>query len=435
MSKAARAFLAIVAFLPLAGAVSPQSLQLTTVSDFVPSAALSPLPGPVKGNLQTEVTRITTQVALDASASIVDNLSLSATAWALADSLPTYDPSQVPAARLDISSRVLQLGLDWQILPGSLSLDLGKEIIHPSSGFFKTPLDIISRGAAGNVPQPTPAASPKWEEGWIGARLQWITGDFSLENFLSPRLTWSDAANAALQYLSLTQPDYQDQLRLDARLGQTDFQALVLLSSGGPGSADPALRFQAGAGLDASLGTSLTLRAEATLSDSQDRVGVVDPLALAVATQTLAWVPRALAGLTWSINSDVSLMAEYYYDGLGFAGADYSALLSYSKNRLAATPAAQAAAPDLAGQFGAFSSARHYAFLRLADDFTNRLTGQGWMEFNLQDLSFLYGAGMSAKYDNWGLSGSLTGSWGGAGTEAQALPFLWQLDLELQFYI
>lgn len=40
-----------------------------------------------------------------------------------------------------------------------------------SSGFFRTPLNLISRGATGNVPQQIPAAAPQWEEGWIGTRL------------------------------------------------------------------------------------------------------------------------------------------------------------------------------------------------------------------------------------------------------------------------
>ncbi len=221
--------------------------------------------GAGKGSLQSEVTRLTSQAALSYTASPADNLTLSGTAWVLLDSLPTYDPTRVPPSRLDFSSRLLQLDLAWQILPGSLSLSLGKEIIHPSSGFFKTPLNLISRGAAGNVPQQTPAASPQWEEGWIGAKVQWIEGNISLEDFFSPRLQWSDHADDALQYLSLQQEDYQDQLRLDAHVGATDLQALALISSGGPGSADPTLRFQSGAGLDANIGDHLTIRAEATL--------------------------------------------------------------------------------------------------------------------------------------------------------------------------
>ena len=103
-------------------------------------------------------------------------------------------------SRLALSSRLLQADLAWQIIPGVLAWDTGKVIIHPSSGFFRTPLNLMSRGAAGNVPQQIPAAAPQWEEGWIGTRLLWMAGDVSLENFFSPRLVWSSDADAVLGF-------------------------------------------------------------------------------------------------------------------------------------------------------------------------------------------------------------------------------------------
>ena len=160
-------------------------------ADAVPSATLAPTRGPGSPLVQAEATRITSQFALSGHASPVGGLTLSVTAWALLDSLPDYNPLDVPGARLALSSRLLQADLTWQIIPGVLVWDTGKEIIHPSSGFFRTPLNLISRGAAGNVPQQIPAAAPHWEEGWIGTRLLWMVGDFSFENFFSPRLVWS----------------------------------------------------------------------------------------------------------------------------------------------------------------------------------------------------------------------------------------------------
>ena len=319
---------------------------------------------------------------------------------------------------------------EWQILPGELIIDLGKQIIHPSSGFFKTPLNLFSRGPAGNVPQQIPAAAPQWEEGWWGVKVLGILGDWTLEDFLSPPLTWSDAADRTLRYLSLKQDDLEDQVRIDGHLGTVDVQFLALVSESAPGNSDPALHFQSGAGIDSNVGDHLTVRAEATVSDSLDRVDVVDAPSLAVADRTIAWVPQALAGFTWSIDADLSFMAEYYYNGLAFFGDDYASALQYAQTRLNSG----STAPDVAGQFGLFSLARNYAFLRLADDFTDRISGQAWTEINLQDLSGMFGVGVGAKYDKWGLSGSLAQTWGGDGTEAHFLPYLWQLDIELSFY-
>jgi hypothetical protein len=421
---------ALFAFVFVAAIAPSFALNGTILGDFIPASALTAVAGPGSSQIQAEATRTTTQAVMTQSSTLPDGWTLSGTLWLLLDSLPTNDPTQVPPDRLDLSSRLLQLEAQWQILPGALILDIGKQIIHPSSGFFKTPLNLFSRGPAGNVPQQIPAAAPQWEEGWWGVKMVGILGDWTLEDFLSPPLMWSDSADRALRYLSLRQDDLEDQVRIDGHLGAVDVQFLGLVSASDPGNSDSTVQFRGGAGVDSNLGDHLTLRAEATLSDSLDRLDVVDASSLAVADRTVAWVPQALAGFTWSIDADLSFMAEYYYDGLALFGDDYATALQYAQNRLSSA----SAAPDVAGQFGFFSLARNYVFFRLADDFTDRITGQGWTEINLQDLSGMFGVGIGAKYDRWGLSGSLTQTWGGAGTEAQLLPYLWQLDIELSFY-
>ena len=420
---------ALVALLVGMTSLRAFGLDGTVVTDFVPSAARI-IPSPGSAPMQAETTRATTQAVAGDSATLPGGWILSGTVWTLLDSLPTDDPRQVPDTGVDFSSRLLQLDARCQVVPGILMVDLGKQLIHPSSGFFKTPLDLISRGAAGNVPQSTPAASPQWEEGWVGAKVVGIVGDWSFEDFLAPALTWSAAADRTLQYLSLQQSAWQNQVRVDVHMGAADLQFLTLVTGIGLGTSGQALHVQTGAGLDGNVGDSLTVRAEATLADSLDRLAVADAASLSVVDQTRTWVPRALVGSTWSINAELSLMAEYYYDGLGFFGDEYASAIQYAKNRWLTG----ADAPDLAGQFGPFSLGRNYTFLRLADTITDQITGQGWTEINLQDLSGIMGIGIAAKYDHWGISGAFTQTWGGDGTEAQVLPYLWQLDAELQFY-
>jgi hypothetical protein len=308
--------------------------------DAAPSAALASTQGPGSPLVQVEATRITSQFALSGHTSPLEGLTLSATAWALLDSLPDNNPLDVPGARQAFSSRLLQGDVSWQIIPGVLIWDTGKQIIHPSSGFFRTPLNLISRGAAGNVPQQIPAAAPQWEEGWIGTRLLWMIGDFSIEDFFSPRL-------AAIGYVSAQQDDFIDQLRVQAHIGGVDLQFLGLVSTGGPGSADPDVHAQAGAGFDANVGDRLTVRGELSVADSLPRLAVADPVALTAVTQSVPWVVRALAGLTWSISTETSLIVEYAYNGLGFVGTDYANLIQYAANRLSKG----GAAPDVLGQF------------------------------------------------------------------------------------
>ena len=424
-----RALIVAMALATLAG-LPVFALEGEIDVDATPSATLVPTQGPGSPLVQAEATRITSQFALSGHASPVEGVTLSATAWALLDSLPDYNPLDVPGARLALSSRLLQADLSWQIIPGMLIWDTGKEIIHPSSGFFRTPLNLISRGAAGNVPQQIPAAAPQWEEGWIGTRLLWMVGDLSFENFFSPRLVWPSAVDAVLGYVSAQQDDFIDQLRIQAHINGIDLQFLGLVSTGGPGSADPDVHAQAGAGVDANIGDRVTVRGEVSVADSLSRLVVADPVALTATTQPVPWVVRALAGLTWSISTKTSLIAEYAYNGLGLAGADYTNAIQYARNRLGSG----GAAPDVLGQFGSFEAAQHYAFARLSEDITDQLTAQGWVEVNLQDPSAMDGIGITMTNDGWGLSGSVTTTWGGSATEAGASPFLWQLDIELKVF-
>lgn len=426
--SAAWAALAIV----LLAANEPSAFALggEVVLDAAPSATLEPTLGPGSPLVQAEATRITTQLALSGQAAPMEGVTLSATAWALLDTLPDYNPLDVPGSRLALSSRLLQADLAWQLIPGVLAWDTGKEVIHPSSGFFRTPLNLMSRGAAGNVPQQVPAAAPQWEEGWIGTRLLWMAGDLSVENFFSPRLVWSSDTDAVLGLLTAQQPDYMDQLRIQAHTGGVDLQALALVFTGGPGSADPSVHAQAGAGFDANIGDRVTLRGEASIADSLQRLAVVDSLALAVATQSVPWVVRALAGFTWSISTKTSLMVEYAYNGLGFGGADYTNVILYARNRLETG----ASAPDVLGQFGSFEAGQHYAFARLAENITDQLTAQGWVEINLQDPSAMNGLALTMTNDMWSLAGSVTSTWGGSATEAGVSPLLWQLDIECALF-
>ncbi len=420
----------IAGFFLAAAGLSAFALEGEIDVDAAPSATLAPMQGPGSPLVQAEATRITSQLALSGHTSPIEGLTLSATAWALLDSLPDYNPLDVPGNRLALSSRLLQADLSLQIIPGVLIWDTGKEIIHPSSGFFRTPLNLISRGAAGNVPQQIPAAAPQWEEGWIGTRLLWMFGDFSFENFFSPRLVWSSGADAALGYVSAPQNDFQDQLRIQAHVSGVDLQALGLVSTGGPGSSDPGVHTAAGLGMEANIGNRVTVRGEVSVADSLTRLAVADPALLTTTMQTVPWVVRALAGFTWSITTKTSLIVEYAYDSLGFAGTDYSNAIQYSRNRLSSG----GAVPDVLDQFGSFEAAQHYAFARLTEDITDQLTAQGWVEVNLQDPSAMDGIGITMTNDGWGLSGSVTSTWGGSATEAGASPFLWQMDIELKLF-
>ena len=187
-----------------------------------------------------------------------------------------------------------------------------------------------------------------------------------------------------------------------------------------------------GAGLDTNLGDAVTVRAEISAVDSQERVIVTNDQLLATAAQSVSWAPRALAGCTWTNKDQLSVMAEYYYNGAGFIGSDYSTVIRYSQN-LRSSPGASA--PDVLDQFGPFSAGQHYGFVRVSGKIDDTLSAAGWTAINLQDLSGLTRPVLTLSHDKWNVNGSVMGAWGGSGTEAGLPPLLWRVDLEVGLFL
>ena len=156
--------------------------------DVLPTAALVQQTPPFGPWMQTETTELTLQGALSHTQPIVEGLSLSGTVWGMADSLPSQSPLSTPAAKIDLQSRVLEMKLVWEAIPGTLIWDAGKKVIHPSSGFFRTPLNVISHGPLGNTANLTGSAVGTWEEGWVGTDVTLLVGSLSIADFFSPRL-------------------------------------------------------------------------------------------------------------------------------------------------------------------------------------------------------------------------------------------------------
>ena len=403
--------------------------EAQALMDVLPTAALVQT-SPTSPWMQSETTELGVQAALSHTQGIAEGLSLSGSVWGMADTLPSGTPFSTPPTKIDLQSRVLELKLVWEAIPGTLIWDAGKKVIHPSSGFFRTPLNVISHGALGNTANLSGSAVGTWEEGWVGTDVTLLVGSFTVASFFSPRLQWSADADRALQYVSLQQNDYQDLTRVDVRLGDADIRVLGLVSTGGPGSADPNLHLQAGAGLDTNIGDAVTLRAEISAADTQNRVIVTDDQLLSTTTQAVSWAPRALVGFTWTNKDQLSVMAEYYYNGLGFAGDDYGRLIRYSQNRRSSG----ASAPDVLDQFGTLSAGQHYGFVRVSGKIDDRLTAAAWTEMNLQDISGLSAVVLTLTYDKWTVNASIMDAWGNTDTEAGLSPLLWRADLEVSLF-
>jgi hypothetical protein len=386
--------------------------------------------------IQTDTGIAMMQGAVSHSATLADGLSLSGSAWALADSLPSYDPQVLPTNVLDFSSRVLELDLKWEALPGSLVFEAGKKIIHPSSTFFKAPLDIMTppSPAISNTSEQSASAVGKWEEGLVGAGVTWLTGPFSFYDYVSPRFVWSDQVSDAMLYFTGDQERFQNLAKIGARIGDTDIQLLGLYTSSLSGDASDD-RYAAGVGIDSELGDSVTVRAEASAFNTTDRLVASGPgsSGYTSSTESVSWAPRGVLGATWSNADELSVMVEYYYNALGQIGSAYTTLIDYSSMR-AASSQMSGAYPDILEQYGDFESAMHYGFCRLAGKLDQDVHAESWLEINLQDASALYGMDINYVRPTWSIEASLLGSWGGRDTEAALLFPIWRAGIEADLF-
>ena len=86
-----------------------------------------------------------------------------------------------------------------------------------------------------------------------------------------------------------------------------------------------------GAGLDANIGDSDTIRTEISASDATTRATVVDAETMATSTHSVSWAPRTLVGITPANVDNLFVMAEYCYSGFGFWGEDCNRIVSYAR--------------------------------------------------------------------------------------------------------
>ena len=146
--------------------------------------------------------------------------------------------------------------------------------------------------------------------------------------------------DVALGYVSAQQNDYIDRLRIQTNVGVVDLQALGLLSTGGPGSPDPAVHAQAGAGADTNIGERLTVRAEVSVADHSRGLTLLIPcfwrpprnpchgpsgaLQVHVAISTKTSLIVEYAGIPWHQFSQIQgvfqLFQKYRFDFRAFRG-------------------------------------------------------------------------------------------------------------------
>jgi len=133
--------------------------------------------------MQSETTELTAQAALSHTQPLGEGLSLSGTAWAMADSLPSQSPLSTPPSKIDLESRLLELKLVWEAIPGTFIWDLGKETDPSFFRLFQNSAQRDLPWGTGNSANLSGSAVGTWEEGWVGTGVTLLVGSLTIANF------------------------------------------------------------------------------------------------------------------------------------------------------------------------------------------------------------------------------------------------------------
>jgi len=336
---------------------------------------------------------------------------------AAATTSPAGQPDALDPDKVDFNGKAEELGLAWQAFPG-LFIDLGKKQIEAGAGLFMAPSDLFGfRESAAD-------GDSLIREGIVGVDLKWLTAFGSLRYFYAPVFDPDDDFSTAL---GTPQTSWGHTLMFGSRLGQADYALLASWA----GEKDEAGDWRFGANASWLPADAWVLRLDAALTQTADNtvVAAVDPLTLT--TEELRWFPRVSANLEFDPTDAVTLMAEYYYNRQGLAGADLDRALDLE--RLNHQTGIVGFSP--AAAYGAFGLARHYLMERYTQDLGDGLAVEAVNAHSLQDGSGVASVRTSKTFDALIVSFRTRAYYGSDRSEFGAGPALWDGTLELRVFL
>jgi hypothetical protein len=333
--------------------------------------------------------------------------------------------------KLDFLSHFNELNFQFDLLCG-LFVDLGKAKIETGHSYFKSPTDFL--GASRSVSDSRSDSSyKKTREGFVNLNLQYINGGFSVRNLFVPRFTWDTNLQPYLDYITSQQNLLRDLLSVSFRLFDIDFE-FYGYHENNPINNDSSC-FKFGNYIAGVLFDVLELHMEASVSEknSSTIAIAVDTNSFLTASTNWAWYPQLCLGLVWSIDSSMSLMAEYYYNGKGLASEQYWNTVDYTKNLYYVSRSTEAY--NLFFNYGVFNVGQHYLMERFSKYFDkNKFTFEVINVNSLTDGSGYVKLGLTFNQDNYNLNGSLSSFYGKQDSEMGLIPEYWKIAIEIEIF-
>ncbi len=262
----------------------------------------------------------------------------------------------------------------------SIFFDFGKKNIKTGTALFKSPTYYFD-SVSGSTWKRDSNSEKKTKEGTIGLKTEWINPIFTVSEYFSPRITINDDREKNIERFTSEQDFHRSLSSLSFRIKDLDMSLFFLYTKRNHGT-----KFNSGLTSNISIGESITFYIDASIADQKYNYLPDDNL-YTIEESKINKPIEASSGMSYSINENNTLYAEYYYNGAGLNKSDYDYALDFMDKMNSFN---YGSAALLSGKYGLFNMAKHYIMIRGSFSINDSYNFTAMNILNLYDKSGLF---------------------------------------------
>lgn len=228
----------------------------------------------------------------------------------------------------------------------SYYFNIGKKKQLTGTAFFRSPTDFFYPNLQ-SIDKQIASAFDEKREGVLGIGASYLGENFSISNYFSPAVSVS-GHEILDDRVGLSQPYWQNQVKANYRLWDVDITMIYHLHEDKEG--DYVEKF--GLNVVTFVSDNIELHFDSSLNELDDRFVMSDQ---GVASEEVCWFTQAAAGFNYTVNKNVNIIGELYFNGYGLDGQEYDRFLSVGRGL-----ANDGSHPDPRLTYGTFNVAREY---------------------------------------------------------------------------
>ncbi|HOU83589.1 MAG TPA: hypothetical protein PK158_01945 [Spirochaetota bacterium] len=262
----------------------------------------------------------------------------------------------------------------------SIFFDFGKKHIKTGTALFKSPTYYFD-SVSGSTWKRDSNSEKKTKEGTIGLKAEWINPIFTVSEYFSPRITINDDREKNIERFTSEQDFHRSLSSLSFRIINLDASLFFLYTKRNHGT-----KINSGLTSNISIGESFTFYIDASIADKKYNYLPDDNLY--TIEEILIKKPiEASSGISYTIDENNTLYAEYYYNGAGLNKSDYDDALDYMDKMNSFN---YGSAALLSGKYGLFNMGKHYVMIRGSFSINDSYDFTAMNILNLYDKSGLF---------------------------------------------